>query len=226
VDGDADADADGDTDVDADADTDADADGDADLEEIDDGAPDGGGDAEADPCPGELELVGPTGAGTGLCWTEPPDATGDVHRARAVACAPNEDFPACEGDRVGCNADGECTELAGGRCVGGGWDSCSCVYGCSTDDDCGAGWACLCRGSAPERAPVSRFSRCVPATCRTDADCDGYPCAVDVDGCQRSQGLRCHGPGDECQSHADCPYGSGCVWEDDRWRCYEWGSCE
>jgi hypothetical protein len=194
-----------------DADSDADGDGD--------------GDAEAEPCPSEFELVGPTGAGTGLCWTEPPDAHGDVHRARAVACAPDEDFPACGAGRGDCAADDECTEHAGGQCVVHE-DGCSCVYTCSTDDDCGAGRACLCNGSAPERESVSWYSRCVISTCRTDADCNGYPCAVDADCCQQPEGLRCHGPGDECQSHADCPHGSDCVWEDDRWQCLEWCSCE
>jgi hypothetical protein len=78
---------DGDGDVDADTSADADADTDADDD----------GDSDTGPCPGDFEFVGPTGAGTGFCWTEPPDAHGDVHRARAVTCAPDEDFPVCKG---------------------------------------------------------------------------------------------------------------------------------
>jgi hypothetical protein len=47
------------------------------------------------------------------------------------------------------------------------FEGCGCVYGCETDADCGANEVCACAGVAGD------WPRCVPASCRTDADCEG-----------------------------------------------------
>ncbi|MDX2053880.1 MAG: hypothetical protein SFV15_15875 [Polyangiaceae bacterium] len=61
-----------------------------------------------------------------------------------------------------------------------------CIYGCVTDQDCGAGSICQCGGN---------IGTCVASTCRTDADCaDGSLCAggtdyrPDVSGCGVERG--------------------------------------
>lgn len=107
--------------------------------------------------------------------------------------------------RNDCGSDADCTARPFGAC----WiyfpDQCVCDYGCETDDDCGAGFACLCE------SPVGR---CVEATCRTGADCASGTCRVDLtEGCAHPN-LLCATEADVCDGPKDCHasgQGSTCV---------------
>ena len=46
-------------------------------------------------------------------------------------------------------------------------ESCSCVYSCETDAECGDGAVCACI------AGITGIARCVPASCTTTDDCGG-----------------------------------------------------
>jgi hypothetical protein len=84
---------------------------------------------------------------------------------------------------------------------------------CSTDDDCGQGFACLC---GHEYA-----NRCVPAECRSTADCNGGKClvsrgAADDECCDRGHlGLVCSRSESTCQHGGDCPgNGIACIYDE------------
>lgn len=124
---------------------------------------------------------------------------GSVHREQKIDCiyVANETPCGVEGDPLNeCASDLDCTASANGYCNVEGMDGgCTCSYGCTTDEECGAGNVCYCRGS---------FTECVPATCTTDADCGDYQCVYDS-----AHGFACHTPFDECRSDSDCP-GADC----------------
>lgn len=89
---------------------------------------------------------------------------------------------------------------------------------CTTDDDCGAGLACVCGDL------LAMANSCWPAECRTDADCPTGPCFLSTSGggpvCP--QGLYCAREGSTCESGADCPgNGTACVYvaPSDRFEC-------
>jgi hypothetical protein len=96
------------------------------------------------------------------------------------------------------------------------------VDACDSDDDCAAGSAC-----APEGFDNART--CVPAACRTDADCDDEPggvCLIVAGGCcsfgagpLRPTELACAYPSDGCQSDMDCAEETSCNVSDGRARC-------
>jgi hypothetical protein len=72
--------------------------------------------------------------------------------------------------RVECMSHGDCTEHRLGSCFVDIENNVvsSCFYTCFNDDDCSAGTACYCAGNT---------STCVPARCRSDADClPGFAC--------------------------------------------------
>jgi hypothetical protein len=98
------------------------------------------------------------------------------------------------------------------------------VNACSADADCSDGEVC-----APEGLRDARG--CIPAACRTDADCGEAPggrctlldlgcCAVAVGGGPaRAPALVCAYPGDGCQADADCAGGASCVAREGRAVC-------
>lgn len=162
---------------------------------------------------------------------------GSVHRHTQVACNVREVYDPCVDwdDLSSCKEDAHCVDFASGFCeqawlFDGG--RCECVYPCTTDDECGPGGACVC----PLRGPTDfelglayqRVAACMPANCRTDADCPGTRCAVSVGGCYDVEGLYCHTPEDECEGHADCPGGGRCAYSTDmgRWICDNFSFCE
>jgi hypothetical protein len=122
-------------------------------------------------------------------------AGGIVHREQQIDCVylpPAE--PGCSPGDPGntCETPEDCTESPNAYCLAQGMEgTCSCVYGCTTDADCGAGSMCYCNGYVTE---------CVPATCTSDADCGGFHCAKGYDG-----GFACQTGFDECRSNEDCP---------------------
>lgn len=148
----------------------------------------------------------------------------------ATTCTDETRFRACEeGDEVtSCRTDADC---GAGRCLFND-EGCSCVDTCQTDDDCGAGEACLCSAGVDlgggEFTQLDELPRCVPAECRSAADCDGQPCGIVLSlGCKRPVALRCRAPTDACLSNADCAGGQACGAEESEWVCQDLGAtCE
>lgn len=131
-----------------------------------------------------------------------------VHRHTSVPCNRNEDLQACDGQ----------------------------PHGCSSDEDCKVGSACQCDlRSADELSLVPwhwyTFNWCVPANCRTDADCGETRCGVSRGGCRMFEGLFCRTSEDECASDLDCAdheEGGRCAYspELERWACAAYYLCE
>jgi hypothetical protein len=108
----------------------------------------------------------------------------------------------CGSDREStlCRTDADCSEQPNGYChhsmLGMYDDGCSCRYGCVRDSDCSAGMICFCDD------PVGT---CLPASCRTDADCtDGFCASYDSYPTCHSTNLACTTAQDECTSDSDC----------------------
>jgi len=79
------------------------------------------------------------------------------------------------------------------------------VDACTTDDDCGAGSACVC-GSSFYGGNGFHGNVCVTAQCRIDADCGpAGTCAPSFSGyCGAPSGYFCHSSADACRGDADC----------------------
>jgi hypothetical protein len=121
---------------------------------------------------------------------------GGTHRPVPNECAvdPPRTEAACRWSGDVCEFDADCDEQPLGVCrtVGQGQDSCVCDYGCHTDADCEDGGVCLCLWG--------RAGTCVPATCRSDADCaPGFQCR----GYQNPNSNVCDEERYECQTAAD-----------------------
>lgn len=118
-----------------------------------------------------------------------------------------------------CSADADCP--SGASC--GPSRVCYRAPQCEADSQCGPGMACVCAGVSKNQAIVS-FNHCVPATCRSEAECGGYRCGVsDSKLCGTLDGFYCRTPRDECSGIADCDGGDVCAYSDadSRWRCVE-----
>ncbi|MRG92478.1 ferritin-like domain-containing protein [Polyangium spumosum] len=158
--------------------------------------------AEAPSPDGEPEPSNPTRTG----WVA--EKNGNVHRASRVTCDATIDLPACAGteSRLSCKTDADCTEKPHGKCTSGVGQIgtyCGCTYACETDDECGAGQACVCKGTGALRA---RHSVCAEASCSTDADCSENSCGLSAyfNGCYEKVTLACRTKEDTCRSDADC----------------------
>jgi hypothetical protein len=186
---------------DGDGDTDGDADADADM--------DADADADADVC---HDLMSSQGTATGLeyCDTE---GTRDVYRAEALACVGGIPEIFLCSEPCDCSDGTTCVRSPGGK-------YCYCVRGCETDADCGDGSACLCEGSVPPGLAAADFSysRCLPASCLSDADCPTGRCALAINMCARPSGFACRHEGDGCTSNADCR-DFLCTHYEDAWSC-------
>lgn len=85
---------------------------------------------------------------------------------------------------------------------------------CVVDADCGDGMACYCREAWLP-------ARCVPAECRTGADCAG-DCLVSIEAGDCALRLVCARRASTCRDGGDCPgNGTACVYEEaaDRFAC-------
>lgn len=139
-----------------------------------------------------------------------PDAT--VHRAEVVTCDPNVGITACGGTEsmLACMSDADCTAKPHGRCATGGYTdfngmlttTCSCVYPCVDDAECGVGMACICGGVSQNNPTAS----CVRARCSTGVDCPSGECGLSIypDGCGFEVQLACREDTDACRTDASC----------------------
>jgi hypothetical protein len=151
----------------------------------------------------------------------------NVKLVHAPCSRPDPDF--------GCQSDAECDEYPNGLCADSS-EGCFCRYSCSTDDDCGAGNACICpttwaEGHPNESGPFGAYDPCVPAQCHSDADCGDLRCGLSVGGCYQAEGLYCHTPEDMCEGHQDCQeldLGDRCAYslDEGRWTCVDFFNCE
>ena len=121
----------------------------------------------------------------------------------------------------GCSTAADCTEHPNGSCqqdmVFGGFTegTCSCVYGCATDDDCGQGQICRCAGDG-----LGLHTICIEAGCAKDSDCpDGELCGLSPDICAPGGFLTaCTTPNDLCDGDGSCP-NPPCMFQKDHWEC-------
>jgi hypothetical protein len=95
---------------------------------------------------------------------------------------------------------------------------------CSSDSDCGLGKACVCGGLSG----LGIANRCIPAECRTGADCVDAPCLLSLgsapDDCCLfgNAGLFCGRKDSTCLDGEDCPgNGQACMYKasSDRFEC-------
>lgn len=99
-----------------------------------------------------------------------------------------------------CEQDSDCRVRAYGYCSEDEYGYPACGYGCTVDEDCGEGGACLCED------PVGR---CVSAACNTDADCtNDAKCTAIFDwDCSYNvvvRGFECQRAADACGGPGDC----------------------
>ncbi len=140
------------------------------------------------------------------CLSHPPRA----HRASVSACdhvrPPGSSPDPGGGPPADCMTDADCTTGENGRCNGNGHDGWRCTYdACFEDSDCGATSACECEGSFRSDA-----NSCLPANCRTDADCATGFCSPTLGSCgdyTGTVGWYCHTCEDECVDDDDCATG-------------------
>jgi len=83
---------------------------------------------------------------------------------------------------------------------------------CAADDDCGSGFACICGHFLD--------NQCVPAECRTSADCDGGKCLLSLNSAATEccgygrPSLVCSRSASTCQHGGDCPgNGIACIFD-------------
>jgi len=147
-------------------------------------------------------------------------STGARHRIAATSCPsllPREgdgtpwlsqffegDSPGSSDVRGSCQRDSDCSARPHGYCGFAELPPArtSCVYGCVRDEECAQDHICLCAD------PVGH---CVPADCRTDAECGrGYLCA-DYEPprapCGTRDAFACQTPWDTCLD--SCANGAG-----------------
>jgi hypothetical protein len=132
-----------------------------------------------------------------------------MHRPQPETCPSGDTFPP-DAAPMSCSKDADCTDAAttpgaGLVCFHG-----QCSYDqCATDQDCPSGDVCSCKGNTFGYAHVSAGNSCVPANCRSDADCGpAGRCAPTVDSsCGTFYGVRgyyCHSCNDTCTQDSDC----------------------
>jgi hypothetical protein len=157
-----------------------------------------------------------------------------VHRKAMAACPlPERIEDSGSGGEGGapfnvlCDGDDDCTERANGYCIRSNHVPLSrvdCVYGCETDDDCGASEVCSCgtREHASTAAMVT-LGQCVKSSCATDDDCSGGALCIATlsRGCGYSWpgSFNCETPADECRGGDDCGLAGFCYYFTDRFEC-------
>jgi hypothetical protein len=150
---------------------------------------------------------------------------GIIHRAEVVECSTPATPTTCVDSSGGgsCVEDADCTDKPFGSChqdiVFGGvileGGTCSCVYGCASDNDCADGEVCRCGGDS-----LGQFTQCIAAQCAHDSDCPaGEICGLSPDICAPGGFLlACTTPNDLCPASEQCDI-SQCMFETDHWQC-------
>jgi len=155
-----------------------------------------------------------------------------AHRETAAACPADPKFSAEDSapraatadsdDAQSCGEDKDCTKGRHGRCVHARFSHCG-YDACMSDAECPSGRACAC---------ATDGNRCVPANCRSDADCGGRGCSPsEARTCNSHEGIvgyYCHTPKDSCTDSNDCGGAtSDCEYspEEGRWTCVDHGRC-
>jgi hypothetical protein len=159
---------------------------------------------EAVECEVPIAVLPPTGGAGGEPTVEPlPRADGSVTCGDDTGC---EDFEL-----------GYCDDSAWCGDEGSGGALSVCQSGCASDQDCGAGWICLCNDS-------DHGGACVRGDCRTNADCGaGSLCAsLELYG---ELSFACTSPRDECATSEDCEDYGSCEIVDGRRLCVEAAFC-
>ncbi len=163
-------------------------------------------------------------------FTDPPVPSGFescnggiLHRVDKAACeVPATPSSCMDNSMGGCASDDECVEKPFGSCqqdmvfggilIGG---TCSCVYGCQTDDDCADGQICRCGGDG-----LGLYTECVQAGCTHDSDCPpGELCGLSPDICAPGGFLTaCTTPADLCSGDNECA-NPPCMFDGGKWDC-------
>jgi hypothetical protein len=162
-------------------------------------------------------------------FTDPPVPSGFercnegiLHRPEKRTCeAPTTPDSCMDNLLGGCTTAADCTEFPNGSCqqdlVFGGFTegTCSCVYGCATDEDCGQGQICRCAGDG-----LGLYTQCIEAGCAVDSDCpDGELCGLSPDICAPGGFLTaCTTPADLCDGDGACA-NPPCSFQKDHWEC-------
>jgi hypothetical protein len=117
----------------------------------------------------------------------------------------------CRYGSQACNSDADCTLADGGHCAKLIVFA-HCEYpNCLTDAECTGHTRCLCG---------TTNNLCVPAACRSDADCgDGHECRLQS-ACGTGAYL-CSTDLDTCRNNQDCsaPVPMSCLFTSGRWQC-------
>ena len=156
-----------------------------------------------------------------------------VHRYDDPACIAEPEIQCSSEEGCG-NVDGDCPpgEACTDNIVG---DGCDCITPCMSDDDCDPGEICLCPFEALAASELFHFSngvrQCVPASCRTDADCGAYRCGIEIGECGGFE-AHCHTELDECEGTNMCDGTEleppRCDYDEEsaRWACDQFATCE
>jgi hypothetical protein len=156
-----------------------------------------------------------------------------IHRVRAEQCLhplPVNRASHCDGFYPDFDVVCDSFEPDGGHCTG---VECYEPYGCEQDTDCNDAEVCVCasgvRASDEDGfLSVQSLSICVPADCKTDADCGDQECgAIEHDCGGTIVGFACRTPEDECHGPGECA-GGLCNYDESRgrWLCGEYSACE
>lgn len=114
---------------------------------------------------------------------------------------------------------------ANGFCTSTDYMFAGCYYPCLIDDDCGAGFACVCATDYGVQGIVP-YNTCVAAECRQSADCGSGQCMLTFDDCGGPVRLTCVTDDAECSSDLDCGEGYSCrAGADMPFACVEWDEC-
>lgn len=141
---------------------------------------------------------------------------GAINRVEALTFDGTPAADSCLGDEASaeCATAADCTAHPNGACLHDpnltGDPVCGCIYACSTDADCAEGEACVPPEvlEDPDAVPT-----CVPAGCRTGADCDRGECGLSEhqNGCATLVGLSCRSRDDTCHGDEECDGSVRCV---------------
>jgi len=144
-------------------------------------------------------------------------ADGSWHRYDAIACTESALDDCGSFGEAGCPPDQLPCDT--------GFSFNECITPCASDADCAADEACVCEMAYPNNFAT----RCVPADCRTDADCGGLECGISRSECRFVDRLTCRTAADECHGDANCPGNSYfCSYDEEimHWQCFEVIDCE